>query len=71
MLKKRRCTMAKHCEICGKGKMTGNHVSFSNNRNKRTWKPNLRKVKAHVNGARKRINVCSKCLKAGKVDRAY
>ena len=63
--------MAKHCEICNKGRMTGNSVSFSNNSTKRSWKPNLRKVKADVNGTIKRINVCSKCIKAGKVDRVY
>ena len=63
--------MTKQCEICGKGQMTGNHVSFAHNKNKRTWKPNLRSVKANVNGTIKRINICSKCLKAGKVDRVY
>ena len=63
--------MSKHCEICGKGIMTGNNVSFAQNKNKRTFKPNLREVKANVNGSIKRINICSKCLKAGKVDRVY
>lgn len=63
--------MAKSCAICGKGQMSGHNVSFSNNRTKRVWKPNLRKVKADIDGSIKRIYVCSKCLKAGKVTRVY
>lgn len=63
--------MANYCEICGKGKMTGNHVSFSNKRVKRSFKPNLRKVKANINGSIKKVKVCSKCLKAGKIERVY
>ena len=39
-------------------------------RSTRTWKPNLRKVKAIIDGEPKRINVCTKCLRSGKVERA-
>lgn len=63
--------MAKVCEICGKGKMTGNNVSHAKNRNKRTWKPNIKKVRAIVDGSTKRINVCTSCIKSGKVEKAY
>lgn len=62
--------MAKVCTVCGKGKMSGNTVSHANNHNRRTWSPNLRKVKAVVNGSPKRIMVCSRCLRSGKVERA-
>jgi large subunit ribosomal protein L28 len=62
--------MAKRCDICGKGRVFGNKVSFSNKKSNRSWAPNVRRVKAVVNGATKRINVCTKCLKAGKVERA-
>lgn len=62
--------MAKVCEVCGKGKRFGNKVSFSNRTSRRSWSPNLRRVKAVVNGSNKRIKVCAKCLKSGYVERA-
>lgn len=62
--------MSKKCDICGKGKVFGNNVTFSNKKNSRSWSPNVRKVKAIVNGAPKRINVCTRCLRSGKVERA-
>ena len=43
------------------------HVS---RRASRTWKPNLRSVRAVIDGETKTIHVCSKCLRAGKVTRA-
>lgn len=65
--------MAK-CEICEKSISHGNKLSITrshiSNRAHRTWKPNLRRVKADVNGETKRIYVCAKCLKDGKVKRA-
>ncbi|MBQ3226707.1 MAG: 50S ribosomal protein L28 [Clostridia bacterium] len=61
--------MAK-CEICGKGVVFGIKVSHSHRRSNRTWKPNIRKVKALVNGTPKTITVCSRCLRSDKVTRA-
>jgi large subunit ribosomal protein L28 len=61
--------MAK-CEICGKGVVSGIKVSHSHIRTKRTWSPNIQPVKALINGAPKRIKVCTRCLKSGKVVRA-
>ena len=61
--------MAK-CEICEKEKVFSMQVSHSHRRSARTWKPNLRSVKAVVDGTPKKINVCSRCLKSGKVERA-
>lgn len=62
------------CEICQKSASHGNKLSITRShiskRSPRTWKPNLRKVKADVNGETKRIYVCAKCLKDGKVKRA-
>ena len=64
--------MAK-CEICDKPVSFGNKLSITRShiskRTTRAWKPNLRKVKAVVNGEHKRINVCTKCLRSGKVER--
>jgi large subunit ribosomal protein L28 len=45
-------------------------VSNSNRSTKRTWKPNLQRVRALVDGKPKRIKVCTSCLKAGKVRKA-
>lgn len=58
------------CEICNKTVRFGIQVSHSHRRSNRTWKPNVRKVKALVNGTPKRINVCAKCLRSEKVVRA-
>ena len=61
--------MAK-CEICNKGVTFGIKVSHSHRRSNRAWKPNVFKVKAIVNGTPKRVNVCTRCLRSGKVTRA-
>jgi len=58
------------CTICGKGVKTGMQVSHSHIRTKRTWKPNLQTVRAIVNGSPKRVTVCTRCLRSGKVQRA-
>jgi len=50
--------MAK-CSICGKGVVYGQNVSHSNRKTNRTWKPNIRKVKAIVDGTPKTVAVCS------------
>ena len=64
--------MAK-CAICQKEPVYGNKLSVTRShiskRTSRTWKPNLRSVKADINGDVKRIKVCAKCLKNGKVKR--
>jgi len=62
--------MASLCEICGKGERAGFNVSHSNLKTKRTWKPNIQRVKALVKGETKRVNVCTRCLRSGKVNRA-
>jgi large subunit ribosomal protein L28 len=62
--------MAKVCAVCGKGQVSGNNVSHAMNHNKRVWKPNLKRVKIDEQGTTKRIYVCSRCLRSGKVQRA-
>jgi len=61
--------MAKQCAICGKGVRSGFQVSHSHIRTKRTWAPNLQRVKASIDGKVKRVHVCTRCLKSGKVQR--
>lgn len=62
--------MAHLCEVCGKGVMAGNNVSHSNRHTKTSWKPNVQTVRAIVDGEVKRVNVCTRCLRSGKITRA-
>ena len=59
-----------NCDICNKEIAFGIKVSHSHRRTTSTWKPNVKKVKAIVNGSPRRINVCTRCLRSGKVTRA-
>lgn len=62
--------MAGKCDICGKGTISGNKVSHSVRRTRRTWAPNIKKVRALVNGTPTRVSVCTRCLRSGNVIRA-
>ncbi|HEX9577489.1 MAG TPA: 50S ribosomal protein L28 [Myxococcales bacterium] len=62
--------MAFRCELCGKGPLVGNQVSHANNKTKKRTLPNLQRVRAMVDGSHRRIRVCTRCLKAGKVTKA-
>jgi len=62
--------MAKVCAICGRGPNYGRSVSHSGKRSPKVRSPNLQRVHAIVNGVRRRIRVCTRCLKAGKVQKA-
>ena len=61
------------CAVCGKKPISGNKISIARShvsrRSPRTWKPNLRSVKAELDGEIKKIHVCAKCLRNGKVKR--
>ena len=65
--------MAK-CDIWGKSLAHGNKLSIARShisrRTTRAFKPNLRTVKAVVNGETQTIHACAKCLRSGKVARA-
>ena len=69
--------MARRCEICGKGTVSGNNVPRKGQprkkggagqhigvKTKRVFKPNLVKVTADIQGKPQKIKVCMKCLKA-------
>ena len=62
--------MARVCEMCGKGPQFGSRISHAHNVTKRRWNVNLQTVRALVNGAGRRIRVCTSCLRAGKVQKA-
>ncbi len=70
--------MAAVCDVCGKGPVFGNKVSRLGrnalkrkvrSRTKRRFDPNIQRVRATVEGSAKRLDVCTSCLKAGKVTR--
>ncbi|MFW6256548.1 MAG: 50S ribosomal protein L28 [Bacillota bacterium] len=76
--------MSRVCEICGKGSNNANRVQRRGKAKKeggvgknitsitsRKQKPNLKKVKALVDGKTKRIKVCTKCIKSNKVIKAH
>jgi large subunit ribosomal protein L28 len=62
--------MSKVCAICGKGPGFGNNRSHSMVATKRRFNPNLQRVRAVIKGKVQRAYVCTKCLKAGKVQKA-
>lgn len=59
--------MAQVCELCGKRPATGHRVSHANNKSKRVWIPNLQRVRARVGSRLRRIRVCTRCIRSGKV----
>ncbi|MEG0073599.1 MAG: 50S ribosomal protein L28 [Clostridia bacterium] len=61
--------MAK-CEICEKGVTYSLQVSHSHRRTARTWKPNVQSIRANIDGQVKKVHICTKCLKSGKIVRA-
>ena len=58
------------CVVCGKRSAVGNNVSKANNKTKRTFRPNLQRVRIRMNGGAQRVRVCTACLKANKVQKA-
>jgi large subunit ribosomal protein L28 len=58
------------CYVCEKGVAYGNNVSHANNKTRRTWKPNLQVVRVQHDGKVIKVKVCTRCLSAGKVERA-
>ncbi|MBR0130198.1 MAG: 50S ribosomal protein L28 [Firmicutes bacterium] len=62
--------MSKKCEICGKGQVSGNNVSHSRRRTRRKWNANIQSVRVVENGTIVRKNVCTSCIRSGKITRA-
>lgn len=62
--------MGKFCEVCAKGTISGHNVSHSNRKTNRIWAPNVQNVRVVVEGTVKRMNVCTRCLRSGYVQRA-
>ncbi len=60
--------MSKVCSICGKRRQVGFNISHAHNKTKKVWNPNIQKVRSvSSNGLLKRINVCTRCIRSGKI----
>ncbi len=59
--------MSQVCEICGKRPQVGFNISHSHKKTKRRFNPNLQRVRMLENGRVRRVRVCTRCLRAGKV----
>jgi large subunit ribosomal protein L28 len=62
--------MAKQCDVCGKTAVVGRQISHAHNVSARRFEPNLQTVRAIVNGGIKRIRVCTRCIRSGRVTKA-
>lgn len=62
--------MASTCDVCHKGPGFGKAVSHSHRRTNKRWNPNVQSIRVALlpNKVRK-LNVCTSCIKAGKVQR--
>jgi large subunit ribosomal protein L28 len=61
--------MAAVCEVCDKKPIFGMSLSHSHRRTKRRWNPNIQRIRVQVGPTMKRMNVCTRCIKAGKVQK--
>jgi large subunit ribosomal protein L28 len=75
--------MAKECEICGKGSVTGNRIIrhglpkkkggiglHTTGVTRRRFLPNLQRLRARVDGKTRTMRVCTSCIKSGKIQKA-
>lgn len=63
--------MSRKCEICGKGQVSGNNVSHSNKHTRRKWNANIQSVRIEEeNGSVRKANVCTRCIRSNKINRA-
>ena len=62
--------MSKICASCGKKPSFGHSRSHSMVATKRRFDPNLQRVRVLVDGVARRVYVCTRCLKSGKVQKA-
>lgn len=58
------------CYVCNKGPTFGNNVSHANNKTRRTWRPNLRRVHVVTDEGPRHVKVCTRCISAGRVRKA-
>jgi large subunit ribosomal protein L28 len=61
--------MSRVCSVCGKGQTSGNNVSHSHRKTRRTFKANVQKVSFVKEGKIVNDYVCTRCLKSNKIER--
>ena len=59
--------MAMMCQVCGKKPQVGRRISHAHNVTSRRFNPNLQRVHATVEGSRRHIRVCTRCIRSGRV----
>lgn len=52
------------CEICLRSGQAGNKVSHSKRHTKTRWHANVQQATIDVDGTRKRVNICTRCLRS-------
>jgi len=62
--------VARTCEICGKSPVHGRQISHAHNVSSRLWYPNIQRLKVIVGKTRRRMRVCTRCLRSGRVVKA-
>ena len=75
--------MSRVCEICGKHKTVGGHITRRGlakkkggigmhvvKNTKRTFSPNLQTVRVNDNGTIKTIKVCTACIRSNRIVKA-
>jgi len=62
--------LARACSVCGKTQQRGNNVSHANNKTNRFYKPNLQSINVMQDGTKKKVLICTRCLRTGKVTKA-
>lgn len=75
--------MSRACEVCGKKTTAGRSIARrglpkhkggvglkTTGITKRTFKPNIQRVRAIINGGVRRVRVCTSCIRSGKIKKA-
>ena len=62
--------VARSCEVCGKAPTFGRQISHAHNVSSRLWYPNIQRLKVIVGKTRRRMKVCTRCLRSGRVVKA-
>ncbi|WP_376797219.1 50S ribosomal protein L28 [Thermogemmatispora sp.] len=55
--------MAGRCDLCQRKPMYGNKVSHSQRHTRRRFVVNVQRRRLEINGVRRRVHVCTRCLR--------